>query len=161
MHTVIPAGMQGVLGVRYPDFIGHYDPDVRNSRAKSFRRSLAAKDRALHLEEARLVALIPEREWERLTELAVKLRDEMEASGKYRLAEIMQVQAAVCVIADPQTRHELRSQAIDRVFRMFERENPPDAAAETPEPDEPALKDATTLDLMKKLKEQKAGGGAS
>lgn len=108
------------------------------------------------------MALIPEAEWQRLAELVTKLRDEMETSGKYRTSEILQVQAAVAIVADPTTRHELRAQAIDRVWRMFERENPPEAAdTNEANEEEAALKDNTTLDLMKKLGEKKKAPGGT
>jgi hypothetical protein len=88
-----------------------------------------------------------------------KLRDEMESSGKYRISEIIQVQSCVAIIADPTTRHELRAQAVDRVWRMFERENPPDTAdqGEVDTSDE-SVNDKSTLDLMKKIEGAKRNG---
>ena len=135
------------------DYIGDRDPHLRGKRMGAFMRSAYALDRKLSLEEGRAVALIPEQEWLRLAETVTKLRDEMEASGKYRLSEILQVQAAVAIISDPSTRHELRAQAVDRVWRMFERENPPDSADQSEDKDaEQKLSEASTLDLMKRIR---------
>lgn len=104
-----------------------------------------------------MAALIPEQEWAKLTEQCRALRDEMEASGKYRKSELMTVQLALCVIADATTRPELRAQAVDRVQRLFERENPPDAADTNEAKGDEEIKSTPTLDLMRRIK----GNGAT
>jgi len=156
---LVPDGFRRVPVTRTPDFCRNWNPVVSARRRAADYRGVQNHDGELTHAERRRLALIPEVEWQRLVDTIVKLRDEMESSGKYRTSEILQVQAAVAIVADPLTRPELRAQAIDRVWRMFERENQPDAADTNEAKEEEAqLKDSTTLDLMKKLGEKRAGG---
>jgi hypothetical protein len=142
--------------MRMDDVLRNKNTYQNERNGKADARSLAAYS-GLSREERLRLALIPEAEWERMVVIVTRMRDEMEASGKYRLSEIGQVQMAVCIIGDPLTRPELRAAAMDRVFHMFERENPPENA-DTSEAavDEAALKDSSTVSLLKKLK---GGGG--